>query len=79
VRKLENLFEIMECPDRYKLALATYQFKGEAEYWWGIVKPRGGEDPMTWERLRELMDNQYYPRDVRRMKEREFLSLKQGN
>ena len=69
----------MECPDRYNVALATYQFKVEAEYWWGTVKPRGGEDPMTWERLRELMDNQYYPRDVSRMKEREFLSLKQGN
>ena len=34
---------------------------------------------MTWERLKELMDNQYYPKDVRRMKERDFLSLKQGN
>jgi len=69
----------MECPDRYKVALVTYQFDGEVEYWWGIVKPREGEDPTTWERLKELMDNHYYPRDVRRMKEREFLSLKQGN
>jgi len=43
------------------------------------VKLREGEDPMTWERLKELMDNQYYPKDVRRMKERDFLSLKQGN
>jgi len=34
---------------------------------------------MTWERLRALMDNQYYPRDVQRTKEREFLGLKQGN
>jgi len=34
---------------------------------------------MTWERLRELMDNQYYLRDVQRTKEREFLGLKQGN
>ena len=33
---------------------------------------------MTWERLTELLDNKYYPRDVQRMKEREFLSLKQG-
>ena len=24
IRKLEDLFEIMECPDRYKVALATY-------------------------------------------------------
>jgi len=34
---------------------------------------------MTWIRLKELMDNQYYPRDIRRMNEREFLSLKQGS
>ena len=33
---------------------------------------------MTWERLVELLDAKYYPRDVQRMKEREFLSLKQG-
>jgi len=79
MRRLENLFEITECPDRYKVALATYQFEGEVEYWWGIVKPREGEDPITWERLKYLMDDQYYPRDVRRMKEREFLSLKEGN
>ena len=59
-RKLEKFFEIMECPDRYKVGLATYQFEGEAEYWWGTVKLRGEEDPMTWERLKALMDNQYY-------------------
>ena len=61
IRKLENLFEIMECSDRYKVALATYQFEGETEYWWGTMKPRGEEEPMTWTRLRELMDKQYYP------------------
>ena len=32
IRRLENLFEIMECPDRFKVALATYQFEGEAEF-----------------------------------------------
>jgi len=69
----------MECPDRYKVALATYQFEGEAEYWWGTIKPRKGENSMTWTQLRELIDQQYYPRDVQRMKEREFLDLKQGN
>jgi len=34
----------MECPERYKVALASYQFEGEAEYWWSTVKPRGEED-----------------------------------
>jgi len=50
-RKLENLFEIMDCPDQYEIALITYQFEGEVEYWWDIVKPRGNENPVTWERL----------------------------
>jgi len=68
----------MECPDRYKVALTTYQFEGEAEFWWGTVKPRQGEDPMTWDRLLELLDNKYYPRDIHRTKERKFLTLKQG-
>ena len=76
MRRMENLFEIMKCLARFKVALAIYQFEGEVEYWWGTVKPREGENPITWDRLKEMMDNQYYPRDVRRMKEREFLNLK---
>jgi len=58
------------------LALATYQFEGETEYWWKTVKPREDEPPITWEKLKELMDVKYYPRDAKRAKEQEFLSLK---
>ena len=79
IRRLENLFEIMECPDRFKVALATYQLEGEAEFWLETIKPRGEEAPITWEQLREMMDVKYYPRDTKRVKEREFLSLKQGS
>ena len=32
IRRLENLFEIIECPDRFEVALATYQFEGEDEF-----------------------------------------------
>ena len=45
----------------------------------GTVKPRREEDPLTWTRLKELMHQKYYPKDVQRMKEREFLGSKQGN
>ena len=55
----------MEYPARYKVALATYQFEREAEFWWGMVKPQAGEPQLTWERLKELMDAKYYPRDVK--------------
>jgi len=30
--RMENLFEIMECPARFKVALVTYQFEREVEY-----------------------------------------------
>jgi len=74
MRRMENLFEIMECPERFKVALATYQFEGEAEYWWETVKPQGEEEPLTWDRLKALLEAKYYARDVQRMKEREFMS-----
>jgi len=55
VRRLENLFEIKECPDQFKVALATYKFQGEDTFWWETVQPRREEAPITWERLRELI------------------------
>ena len=58
--------------------LATYQLEKEAKFLWGIVKPRAGEPELAWNELKVLIDAQYYPQDVRRTKEREFLRLKQG-
>ena len=40
LRRMKNLFEIMECPERLKVHLAAYQFEKEAEFW-------GGEDSET--------------------------------
>ena len=68
----------MECPERFKVRLATYQFKKEAKFWWGMVKPKAGEPVLTWDQLKALMDAQYYPQDVRRAEEQESLCLKQG-
>jgi len=46
--RMENLFEIMECPERFTVRLATYQFEKEVEFWWVMVKPRAGEVALTW-------------------------------
>jgi len=40
LRRMKNLLEIMECPKRFKVRLATYQFEREVEFCWGTVKPR---------------------------------------
>jgi len=33
LRTMENSFEIIDCPERFKVHLATYQFDKEAELW----------------------------------------------
>jgi len=45
--RLENLFEIMDCLARFKVALATYQLEREAKFWCGTVKLREDEPPIT--------------------------------
>jgi len=33
LRRMENLFEVMDCPEDFKVRLATHQFEKEAEFW----------------------------------------------
>ena len=47
LRRMENLFEIMECPEGFKVYLATYQFEKEAIFWQRMAKPRAGEPALT--------------------------------
>ena len=61
LRRIENSFEMMECPERLKVHLATYQFQKEARFWWGTVKPRADEPALTWNQLKTLLDTQHYP------------------
>jgi len=49
LRRMENLFEVMDCPEGFKVRLVTHQFEKEVEFWWGTVKPRAGEPVLTWE------------------------------
>ena len=58
LRRMENLFEIMECPERFKVHLAAYQLEKEAEFWWGIVKHRVGEYLAKPQRRERASQNQ---------------------
>lgn len=48
LRKMENLLPIMECLDRFKVHLATYQFPREVQFQWGTIKPQSGDLRLTW-------------------------------
>jgi len=76
LRRIEHLFDVIDCPEGCKVRLATHQFEKGAEFLWGTVKPRAGEPALTWEQLKTPMAALYYPRDMKRAKEQEFLRLK---
>ncbi|CAA0839461.1 Unknown protein, partial [Striga hermonthica] len=80
IQGLELIFEVMDCPDRYHVICAKLQLTGDARLWWNAywsMRP-GEKEGCTWERLKELVREKYYPTYYRAEMERQFLSLKQG-
>ena len=79
--KTEKIFEAMGCLEEHKVSYAMFMLQGEAENWWKFVKPslvtpRG---IITWNAFKDKFLDNYFPRDLRKRKAREFLDLKQGN
>nr|KYP62010.1 hypothetical protein KK1_016525 [Cajanus cajan] len=71
----------MNCLDNQKVNYAVFMLVGEAEYWWDSTRRllEGGGIIITWEVFRAKFFEKYFPNDVRRAKEIEFMQLKQGN
>ncbi|CAA0819390.1 Unknown protein, partial [Striga hermonthica] len=80
VQGLELIFEVMDCPDRYRVTCAQLQLTGDARLWWNAywsMRP-GEKEDCTWERFKKMIREKYYPTYYRAEMERQFLSLKQG-
>ncbi|XP_058222966.1 uncharacterized protein LOC131332685 [Rhododendron vialii] len=63
---------------RDRVALATYQLKGEARYWWDLMEATHAIVTMTFDEFETLFLDKYFPTPLRLAKEQEFLNLKQG-
>ncbi|CAA0818633.1 Unknown protein, partial [Striga hermonthica] len=80
IQGLEFIFEVMECPEIYRVLCAQLQLTGDARLWWNAYwSMRPGEKAgCTWEMFKELIREKYYPTYYRAEMERQFLSLQQG-
>ncbi|CAA0826050.1 Unknown protein, partial [Striga hermonthica] len=78
--KIIFIFEVMECPDRYRLVCAQLQLTGDARLWWNAYwSMRPGEKAgCTWDMFKNLVRDKYYPSYYRAEMERQFLALQQG-
>ncbi|CAA0824304.1 Unknown protein, partial [Striga hermonthica] len=80
IQGLEFIFEVMECPDRYRVVCAQLQLTGDAMLWWNAYwSMRPGEKAgCTWDMFKNLVRDKYYPSYYRAEMERQFLALQQG-
>lgn len=76
---MEKAFEAMGCDDREKVTYATYMLQSSAFEWWDAHKLYPEDTIITWDLFKEAFHKKYFPESVKRMKEKEFIELKQGN
>ena len=81
LRKCENIFKVMNCPDEQKLLFATYLLNDDAEYWWmGMQQQMQTRDEQVdWTSFRARFLEKYFPDTARQDREAEFLTLQQGD
>ncbi|CAA0830272.1 Unknown protein, partial [Striga hermonthica] len=80
VHGLEMIFEVMDCPEHYRVLCAQIQLTGDAPLCWNAYWEMRPDEKKgcTWDRFKELIRKKYYPAYYRAKMERQFLPLKQG-
>ena len=82
ISEVEKKFKVMKCPEEDKVNLATYMLQERADVWWKVALRTtfiNREGEVSWEEFLNLFEEKYFPEHIRDAKEREFLSLVQGN
>ncbi|KAF1859170.1 hypothetical protein Lal_00001001 [Lupinus albus] len=77
---MERIFRAMNCSEAQKLTYATYMLVTEAENWWEFTRRQMETEGqlISWSTFKAKF-LQYFPADLKRKKEMEFLKLEQGN
>ncbi|KAF1866137.1 hypothetical protein Lal_00031441 [Lupinus albus] len=81
IQGLERIFRAMNCSEAQKLAYATYMLGTEAENWWELTRRQMETKGqlISWSTFKAKFLHKYFPADLKRQKEMEFLKLEQGN
>ncbi|KAF1868258.1 hypothetical protein Lal_00018778 [Lupinus albus] len=81
IQGMEKIFRAMNYSEVQKLAYVTYMLVTEAENWWeftrGQIEVEG--QLISWSTFKAKFLHKYFPADLKRKKEMEFLKLEQGN
>ncbi|KAK9056492.1 hypothetical protein SSX86_023853 [Deinandra increscens subsp. villosa] len=76
--KLESVFRISNCPEQYMVKYSTCTFTDSALTWWNSHADAMGTDlayEMSWDELKQLLRDEYCPREELQKLESEFWNL----
>ncbi|KAF1894823.1 hypothetical protein Lal_00028266 [Lupinus albus] len=81
IQGMERIFWSMNCTEAQKLAYATYMLGTEAENWWEFTRRQMETEGqlISWSTFKAKFLHKYFPADLKRQKEMEFLKLEQRN
>lgn len=72
-------FSILSCSDIDKRLVAAYLLSGEARDWWKSIERAKLDILMDWTKFQEVFLKKFFPSATRRLLQRDFLELKQGD
>ncbi|XP_057426139.1 uncharacterized protein LOC130719535 [Lotus japonicus] len=78
--KIEKILRSITCTENHKVTYTGYLLTREAENWWTYAKERllQTNQAINWAVFKGAFMEKYFPEDVKRRKEVEFLEFKQG-
>ncbi|XP_049394601.1 uncharacterized protein LOC125858861 [Solanum stenotomum] len=81
VEENKNVFEIIHVVDDERVELVAYQMKGVYRIWFDQWKKNRveGAPPASWALFEEAFLGNFFPRELREEKVREFLTLKKDS
>ena len=79
IQEMEQLFRLLECPDRERVVLAIHFLRGAAGDWWRLMEETTLQGKamrdITWEEFKTLFLGKFFPRYSRDRRYQEFLRL----
>ncbi|XP_010666712.1 uncharacterized protein LOC104883846 [Beta vulgaris subsp. vulgaris] len=78
VNHMTKLLDVVSCLEHLKVKMASFYLEGPADIWWNTTKGISKQFNFSWEKFIEKLKDKFFPLALRRIKENEFLSLRQA-
>lgn len=77
VNHMTKVLEVVSCLEHLKVKMASFYWEGP-DIWWNTTKEISKQPDFSWAKFTEKLKDKFFPPALRRMKENEYLFLRQA-